>query len=148
MGLEIPTLIALGGLAIGGVGAAVQFVGSKKMTAASRRAEAARKKIANLEHLRNRRDNIKAAMVARAEATSNASDQGAIASSSFAGALFANTSALGRATQFSQRGQQLGLDVFAANDAFSRGQETKFTGGGLLDAGKSLFDVSSSPFFT
>ncbi len=147
MGLEIGTLIALGGLAIGGVGTVVQMGGIKKAAKASKRAEAARKQMANLQHLRERRENIRKALFARAETTSNASNQGAIASSSFSGSLFQTTASLGRANVASRQNQELGNTVFAANSDIASGRSQASFGSGLQGFGESLFKISSSPFF-
>ncbi len=144
MGLET---IALIGLGIGIIGAGVQFVGQKKIAKASKKANAARKQMAHLESLRERRKNIKLALAARADTVSNASSQGALASSSATGSLFQTTSALGRANVASRQNAELSNKVFSAHDDEAAGGLLASFGTGLQNAGQSLFNISSSPFF-
>ena len=145
--MALGTAIALAGLALGAIGTHIQIEGQKKTSAASIRAEAARKQIANLETLRNRRQRIKEALFARSESISTASNQGAIASSSLQASLFQTTSQLGRNLSAGAQNQFLGNTIFDEQANIASGRALFAGGAGLQGFGTSLFNASSSPFF-
>ena len=139
--------LAFTGLLISAVGVGLSYQASKDASKASKRAEAERKKQANLEHLRARRQRIREARIAHAEATSNLSQQGGLGSSAASGSFSQITAQLGQNLSAGAQNQQISSNIFDANAQFAGAQGQQALGGGFQSFGGSLLDISQSPFF-
>ncbi len=142
------TAIGIIGLVLGAIGTGVQFIGAQRAAKASKRAEAARKQQAHLDHLRARRKNIREALKARADTLSVASNQGALHTTPVQGALFQTASRRNQANLSSRQNETLGNTVFDANAQIASAQGLQSFGSGLVSLGGSIGGIQSSPFFS
>lgn len=133
-----PVLSAVGGL----VGTAVSFMGAQKQAEGAERAEAIRKRQMDLQAQRDRRASLRQSIIARAQASSNATAQGADQGSGLAGGLGAISSQNAQNTQGINQGQQLGSQMFQAQKTISKGQTMQSIGGAIQGFG----DFFSSNF--
>lgn len=128
---------ALGGLAgtLGTIGALVgtgfQVKGALDAQAAQDKMEGLRKAQMELESNRRRRQIIRQAVVARAEALSNATAQGASAGSGLQGGYAQIGGESGSAVAAVEQNRQLGRSMFGANMALSRAQTIQTIGSGV-----------------
>lgn len=132
-GVEIATLAIAAGSAAYGV--TQQRAGEKRaqrageaataasaqQVEASRRAERARKRQADLELSRERRKSVRNAIIARSDALSGIVGRGiGLGGSAFGGAAGSIQSQLGQQVSDINQNQQLGDEVFAANEQFAQ----------------------------
>lgn len=128
---------AIGALT-GIAGTAMQYAGSQKAQEGQERAEKLREAQMTIESTRQKRQIIRQALVARSDALTAATSQGAAQGSGLQGGLAqiggqANTNLTGV-----NQSQQLGQEMFAANRTISRGQTMQSTGSGLSSLGGAL----------
>lgn len=122
MGLEVGAIAAIVGAAsavagagISGYAAVESSNANRKQMAAQRRAEEARRQQMNLDATRRRREMLRQAQVARAQAVSTASNQGASEGSGLAGALGQIEGQTGSNILGLNQNQELGNRIFDAN---------------------------------
>lgn len=124
-------------LALGMVGGVMQAIGSMKQAKASAKAEKARQRMMQLEAMRKRRELVRESVIARAQATSNATAQGAAEGSGLQGGLAQITGQQNRNLQASYQDEKLGNKVFAANKAYAKA-------GGLIALGDGISSLGSA----
>ena len=125
-------------VAIGLVGGVMQAIGASKQAKASEKAEKARQRMMQLEAMRKRREMIREATVARAQATSNATAQGAGEGSGLQGGIAQITSRQNRNVQASNQDEALGNKVFSANRDYAKAGSLIAFGGGISSLGNAL----------
>lgn len=144
-GLEIPAVVSLisGGASIAGV--AMSAAGTKKtvsaqgdMAAASTAAENAREQQMQLEAARKQREIIRTGIIARANAVSTASSQGASYGTGLEGSLAQYTGQEAAGINTNQRALGLGEDIFQANRDYASAQSRAATGQGMSSLGGQL----------
>ena len=140
----ISTIIAGAGLALGAVGAGVQYAGQRRAQAGAERAERLRKAQADLETQRQRRNIVRQTVQARAAALSNAATQGAIDGSGLQGGYGQIQGQGGNAMVAVQQNQDIGAGMFAANRQISGGQSQASLGSGLSSLGGGLVSNSET----
>jgi uncharacterized protein HemX len=139
---SIAGVAAGAGLVASGVGLYQNIQGQRELSAASKRAEAARERQAELNSLRERRQIIRRAQAARAVALSNATASGAEESSALFGAFGQIGSEAARSTRASNENLELGREVFAANRDVASAKSTIATGAGLSSFGSDAVNAS------
>jgi hypothetical protein len=117
------------------LGSVLGFIGQSKQAKAAKKAERARKRQMELDAMRKRRESIRQAQVARAEAESSAVSQGAGAGSGLAGGLAQITSQQNQNLQYSFQDQQLGERVFKANAQYASAGTLIGIGSGISSLG-------------
>lgn len=123
----LSTIALIGGLALGAAGTGIQVASSmasadaqKDEIAAQQRAEATREQGMKLDAMRKQREMIRQGILARSQALTQGSNQGAQFGSGVAGAQAGITEQTGYNTLGVQEQTSLGSDIFSANrDAFS-----------------------------
>lgn len=130
----------LGGLsaAAGLAGTALSYMGQRKAAKGAERAEALRQRQMNLEAARSRRGTVRQAIIARAQALSRATSQGAEAGSGLAGGLAQISGQAASNVQGINQGQQIGAQMFAANRQISTGQTYQSIGGAFQGLGSFI----------
>lgn len=124
------SIIAGIGAAVGAAGAAYSATQQRKaakqqnraaeeQATASRQAEAARKQQMDLDAVRKRRQTIREATVARAQALAAGVNQGAAGSSGLAGGMGQVNSDANAGLSVVAQGQDIGNQLFAANSLYS-----------------------------
>ena len=108
--------------AAGVAGTVISFMGARKAAKASERAEALRERQMNLQASRDRRNTVRQAVVARAQAISNATAQNAGEGSGLAGGLGQISAQSGSNIQGINQGQEIGQGIFRANRDIAKGQ--------------------------
>ena len=122
-------------MAIGGVvGAYGQFTQAK----ASERAEKLRKRQMNLDAMRKKRELIREGVMARAQAVSAATAQGAGEGSGLAGGVAQVTGQVNRNVLATGQDQQLGNRMFKANQKYAQGGMISAVGSGISSVGQQL----------
>lgn len=134
--------IALAGLALSGVGAAVQYSGQQKSLKAQKQAEDLRKKQMELDAARQRREIARKAMISRADALSNATNQGASQGSGLQGGFAQIANEAGRSTVAVNQNEQIGKGIFDANMRDFQGRSQAATGGAIGDVGGMFLNNS------
>lgn len=127
-------------------GSAFGFVGAMEQSAATKKAEKARKQQMRLDATRRRREVLRQAQVARATATSNATNQGAQFSSALAGAQAGISGAAGRETLAVNQNEMVGNKIFEANQAFASGGNLISFGSGISNLGGAF--ANALPVFS
>ena len=125
-------------IALGLVGGVMQAIGAAKQAKASEKAEKARQRMMQLEAMRKRREMIREATVARAQATSNATAQGAGEGSGLKGGIAQITSRTNAGILASNQDETLGNKVFAANRAYAKAGGLIALGGGISALGSAF----------
>lgn len=130
----------LGGLAgvAGLVGTGISAYGAHKQARGLERAEKLRLRQSNLEASRARRNTVRQAIVARAQALSNATAQGAAESTGLAGGQAQIQGQAASNIQGINQGQSIGYDMFQANRQISSGQTLQSIGSGISGFGNWL----------
>lgn len=123
------------GLALSAAGTAVGMAGQRKSIAAQKRAEELRKKQMELDAARQRREVARRAMVARAQAVSNATTQGAGQSSALQGGIAQVTGDSNRGRQAIDQNLSIGRGIFDANMQRFKGESMMATGQGIQSLG-------------
>lgn len=137
--MAISTIAALiGGLALSAAGTAVQYSAAKDASEASQRAEDARQRQLELESSRRRREIIRQSIIARSQAVSTATNQGAGDSSVLGGALGGITSNAAYGVAGVNQAESIGRDIFSANRQLASAQSFGAIGNGLSSLGGSL----------
>lgn len=118
----ISTMIAAAGLALGAVGVGTQMYGasqsaeaSSRMAAEQRRQEQLRQQQMTLESMRRKREIIRGAQVASAQAQAAAGAQGGAESSGLVSALSTISGREAGATLATNQNQELGNEMFKSN---------------------------------
>lgn len=119
-------------------GTGLQVVGAMKASSAQDRMEKLRKAQMELEANRQRRQIIRQAVVARSEALSNATAQGAQAGSGLQGGFAQIGGESGTAVTAVEQNRQLGRPMFDANRALSRAQTIQTVGSGVSSLAGAL----------
>lgn len=140
----LSTIIAGVGLAAGAAGTAVQYMGAQKAAKGQDRAEKLRAAQMNLETQRQQRQVVRQATIARAQALSNASNQGAADGSGLQGGYGQVQGQAGGAIVANSQNQQLGQGMFAANRQISAGQTMSSIGSGISSLGGGLVSGSDT----
>lgn len=125
------------GMALGLVGGVMSAIGSMKQAKASAKAEKARQRMMQLEAMRKRRELVREGVVARAQATSNATAQGAGEGSAIQGGIAQITNQQGRNVLASYQDETLGNKVFQANRAYAKA-------GGMIALGQGISSLGSA----
>lgn len=139
--------LAVAGLAVGAVGAGIQYMGQRKAAKAAQRAEMLRKRQMNLESKRNQRAEIRKAQITRAQLAQQASDQGAGDTSAVASAQGAASTAAGGNILFNNQATQIGNQIFDANAQAAKGNALASLGGAVIGVGGLLGNASTNPHF-
>lgn len=130
--------VGAAGTIAGLAGTALQYSGQKKAASAAAEAERLRQAQANVDAIRQRRQVVRQAIVARGDAISNAAGQGAGLGSGVAGGLAQIGGQEGQNLTAIDNAQSIGNKTFAANAAQSQGQSLAATGQGLSSLGGAL----------
>lgn len=139
---------ALSGVA-GVAGTAVSALGQAKAARAARQAEALRQRQMNLEAARARRQTVRQAIIARGQALTTASAQGASEGSGIAGGTASITAQAGQNVQATNQNQNIGAGIFSANRDIASGQTMASIGGAIQGFGQTLaqnYDVNRRVF--
>ena len=126
--------MAMGLSVIGGV---ISAVGAMKQAKASAKAEKLRERMMSLEAMRKRRELIREGVVARAQATSNATAQGAGEGSALKGGIAQITNQQNRNILASNQDEALGKGVFKANRQYA-------SAGGMIALGQGISSLGSA----
>lgn len=126
------------GTVAGLAGTALQYTGQQKAASAQQEAERLRQAQMNSEAIRQRRQALRASIVARGQAVSNASGQGAQDGSGLSGGLAQIQNTAGSNLQATNNGTQLGTGIFQANSQAAQGQTTSALGSGVSSLGGAL----------
>lgn len=124
----------------GVAGATVSYLGQRKAAAGEERAEAIRKRQMDLAAARDRRATIRQAVIARAQATSNAAAQGASDGSGLQGGLGQITNMQNQNIANINQGQALGTQMFGAQRQISSGQTMSSIGQSIQNFGSMIAD--------
>lgn len=128
---------ALSGIA-GLVGTGVQAYGAMQANKGAKKAEELRMRQMNLEAARERRQVVRQSVIARSEALSNATAQGAQGGSGLQGGFGQIANQQGQNTTAINQGQEIGMGMFAANKQISTGQTYQSIGGAIQNFGSFL----------
>lgn len=126
--------MSMGFAVLGGV---VSAIGSMKQAKASAKAEKLRSRMMQLEAMRKRREIIREGVVARAQATSNATAQGAGEGSGLKGGIAQITGQQNRSLLASRQDEELGKKVFSANAQYAKA-------GGMIAIGQGMSQLSAA----
>ena len=119
-------------------GLGIQYEGQRKAEEGAKRAEQLREAQMNLEETRARRNIVRQALVARSEALTNATSQGAAQGSGLAGGFGQVQGETGGAAVANAQNAQIGRDTFAVNRSIARGQSQANLGSGISSLGGAL----------
>lgn len=139
----ISSILLAVGIGAGIVGTGISLYGQAQQTKAAKQAEAAREKQMNLEASRRRREIVRNRVLAQAQATSNAFNQGAGQGSGLQGGLAQASGEANSQTSAIDQNQSLGSDIFAANQAYYNASRFTDFGQGLSSLGNQV--VSNLP---
>ncbi len=128
------------GTALGLAGTGFQVIGQFKAQAAAKRAEALREQQMKLDATRQRRQIIREAIVARGQAVSNASNQGALGGSGIQGGIAQITNRANQAIVGVNQNEKIGSQIFDANADIASGQTISSIGSGLSSLGGAFVD--------
>lgn len=137
----ISTIIAgigLVGAGIGAYGAVKQAQGARTLAAQQQKAETIREAQTNVEATRNRRSMIRQAVLARAQAVNNATQQGAEGGSGLQGGQAQISSEANSAIVATNQNQDISSNMFATNRAIAGAQSTMATGSGISSLGQAI----------
>lgn len=140
----ISTTIAAIGVAASVAGTATAYVGAQKQADAAEEAEKLRKRQMDLEADRQRRQIARQAAVARGQALSNATVQGAGAGSGAQGGMSGIVGEGALATRDVTTNQQIGAGIFNANAQYAQAGSMVAAGQGLSSLGGSLVKNSGT----
>lgn len=144
--MAFPLLIPLIGLAIAAIGTGVAVKGQMDVAEATQDAEKLRKKQMNLDAMRRRREIARQAILARSQALSNATAQGAGEGSGLQGGYGQISGEAGRATLETNQSQTIGSGIFDANARAAKGEGITAIGGGLRSLGGDIAGSSGRIF--
>lgn len=126
--------MAMGLSVVGGV---ISAMGAMKQAKASAKAEKLRMRMMQLEAMRKRREIVREGVIAKAQATSNASAQGAGEGSALAGGLAQVTNQTGRGILASNQDEALGKKMFQTNASYAKA-------GGMIAIGQGISQLGSA----
>lgn len=138
------SIIGAIGVAAGIGGTVMQMQGARRAQKGEERAEQIRRSQMHLESQRERRNIVRQAMVARAQAVSSAESQGAMDGSGLAGGLAQVTAQGGRAVTAVNQNTDLGNQMFSANRMISSGNSMSAFGSGISSLGGALVNNSAT----
>lgn len=135
--------IAIGSAAVGGF---MQYKGQQKMIQAQQKAERLRERQMNLQAMRERRDVIRNAILARSTALAQTTAQGAAApgSSALGGAYGQISGDKNRQTVAINQNQEIGQKIFAANRQYFAGSQTMGMGSMVSGFGQAVSSALSN----
>jgi len=136
------TIIAGVGLAIGAASAYESYEAKNDQNKANKKAEAAREQAMNLDALRRRRAVIRQTIAARSTALASASQSGATQGSGLAGGLAQAAGSGNSELSSSNKQQQLGAGIFAANRQAGDAATSASNWAGLSSLGNQIVDNS------
>src|SRR5574343_314479 len=114
-------------------GAVLGAIGQFKMAKAAKKAERLRERAMNPEALRKRREIVREGVLARAQALSAATAQGASDGSGLAGGRASITAQQNRNTLAVSQDQEISSGIFRANRQYTQGGTISSIGGGVSD---------------
>lgn len=126
------------GSALSAAGTAAGIYGQFAGVQASKRAEELRERQMNLEAARERRGIVRKAIMARSEAVSNATVQGAQYGSGLQGGLGQIASEQGQGLLAVNQNQEIGRGIFAANRDMAKAETISSFGSGMQSLGGKL----------
>lgn len=130
--------IAAVGLAIGAVGAGLQYDAQQDITKAAKRGEALRKKQLELDATRQRRKEVRNMLLERGRITNAAASQGALGSSGqIGGAGSAESTAASNINEI-DKSQEIGSGIFDTNAAQASARGRAALGGAVSGFGSSV----------
>jgi hypothetical protein len=133
----ITSILSAVALAASAVGTVVGVVGATQQASAQKKAEELRKQQMNLDATRQRRDILRQSIIARSQALSTATAQGAASGSGLAGAYGQVEGQFARGTQAVNQNQEIGGKIFDANASAD-------AAGGLASAGAGLASLGGA----
>ena len=133
--------MAAGGMLLGVVGQAFGLIGGLKTAKAEKKAEKLREQQMNLEAARKKRENIRTALISKAEVTSNAVANGAGDSSALEGGIAGIQNQANRQNVAVEQDRQIGAGIFKQNRKAAAGRSLAGIGEGIASMG-SLFGQS------
>lgn len=145
MALEVSlaTAIATAGAASAVVGTGAQIYGQRQQTAATKRAESARKRQLNLESSRKQREILRSRMIADATTAARGTGQGvSLSDSSIMGSFGQNAGLAGMQSNDQYQNTDVGNILFSANADAAEGQATSSIGKSLFGFGTDLINVA------
>lgn len=123
------------GLAV--VGGVISAMGAAKQAKASAKAEKLRERMMQLEAMRKRRELIREGTIAKAQAVSNATAQGAGEGTALQGGIAQVTQQVNRGVLASRQDESLGSGVFKANREYAKA-------GGMIALGQGISQLGSA----
>lgn len=132
--------MAVGGLVLGAIGLGLQVYGQSQQARAQKQEEALREQQMNLDAMRQRREVVKNAAMARATALANASSQGAQFGSGLQGGYGEIAGQAGQQMQAVNQNQEIGAGIFAANRRYYTASVFTDIGSGLYSLGGSMIN--------
>lgn len=137
--------ITLGSTLVGGF---MQMKGEKKQIEAQKKAEKLRERQMNLQAMRERREVIRQATLARSTALATATSQGAAApgSSGLGGAYGQIAGEANRQKVSINQNEQIGSGIFAANRQYFQGSQQIGAGKAVAGAGQAIGTFLESSF--
>lgn len=138
------TLIAAIGLGISAVGVGTQVMGMNKAADASQRAEDLRQQQMNLDTARTKRQIIRQSILARSQAVSSASSQGAMGGSALPGAYAGISGSANNAMTYNNQSSTIGGNLFDANRDQTAGQTMSSMGQGISNFGNMVASNSET----
>jgi hypothetical protein len=147
----ITAIALIGGLALGAVGAVMQYQGQRRQAEAQergiraqQRAEASRQRQMEIESQRRRREIIRQGVLARSQATAAAVSSGAQFGSGLPGALGGITNQQAFNTQGVESASQIGGDIFAANQQTLSARRDEARAGGQIAMGSGISSLGGA----
>lgn len=137
--------ISLGSAAVGGY---LQYKGQKTMIQAQQKAERLRERQMNLQAMRERREVVRNAILARATALATTTAQGASAtgSSALMGAYGQISGDRGRQTVAINQNQEIGAGIFKANRQYFAGSKTAGLGSAVSGVGAAAGETLTNRY--
>ncbi len=135
--------MAVLGAALSAFGTVFGMIAQRKEAKALEKQEKVREQQMRIEQNRKRRETLRQATVARAEATSNAYNQGAGESSALSGGLSQITGQAARNVQAATQDEVSGRQIFALNRNVARARGQMAIAQGISGLGGIISDTSS-----
>lgn len=135
--------IAIGGLALGAVGAGIQYKGQKAQAKAIKQENKARQMAAELEARRERRKAIRQMLISQAQSQATGFDQGMFGST-IPGALASAQQTTGNSILNTNQNLAVGGRINAAQTAQANAGTLTSLGGGIQSIGASLYTGSET----
>lgn len=136
--------MAVAGLIISAVGLGLQVYGHMQQTKAQQDAEGQRKKQMNLDTLRSRREVARNALMARSTALASGTAQGAQYGSGMQGGFGQVAGRAGTQTLAGNQNQEIGNNIFSANNRYYQASVMTDFGSGLYSLGGGMIQNSGT----